>query len=117
DAANGFAKHATKYGKRCLCGISFRHLVRAMPQSHMRNFVRHHAGKLRLVAGIVENSAIDVKKAARQSKCVDCRIVYNLELVRVPCSRCSRSKSPSKRRYVRTHLAVVDDLEFLFGIM
>lgn len=54
-----------------------------MPQGDMRDFVGHHAGKLRLTPGRSDRACVDIDGSAGKRESVDLVVAYDFKRIRI----------------------------------
>src|SRR5436309_5475311 len=87
-----------------------------MPQNNVANLVCHHSSNLILRIGSLNGSTIHIDETARQSECIDCGIIHDLELIRVLFTRRVGGQLFSKRVDIAGGLPVIEDRQLHFSL-
>src|SRR5438445_11418141 len=87
-----------------------------MPQNNVADLVCHHSRNLILRSGSLNGSAIHIDETARQSECIDCGVIHDLELIWVLFTRRVGGQLFSKRVNVSVGLPVIENSYLYFRL-
>ena len=87
-----------------------------MPQNNVADLVCHHSRNLILRIGSLNGSTIHIDETARQSECIDCSIIHDLELIWVLFTRRMGGQLFSKRVNVAGGLPVIENRQLHFSL-
>ena len=74
-----------------------------MPLHHVRDLMRHHAGKLRLIVCGLDRAQIDEDGSTRKRKRIDLLHIHHVEAVRPLISRCMLGEPRPQPLHILRH--------------